>query len=195
MGSLDSYSQIFFHDRARGRVRELSFGASKLLAPQRRPPPGGADTSAGIVPTHEPARRFSRALLSDRDGLRGRGHRDHLPVPWPWTRRAWPVRWSRSWCRRFGVVRSSTRGNGALDWGPVKAGPPGRVGARPNLVVDSPAYRAVERRGQRGESQALVGLEDLNHNFLTGSLEELSSGRAALASGRATSALHVARSR
>src|ERR1039457_1266646 len=58
MGSLDSYLPIFFMIVLGIAFASLSFGASKLLAPQRPTAAKEAPYECGIVPTHEPARRF-----------------------------------------------------------------------------------------------------------------------------------------
>ena len=58
MGSLDSYLPIFFMTVLGIAFASLSFGASKLLAPQRPTSAKQAPYECGIVPTHEPARRF-----------------------------------------------------------------------------------------------------------------------------------------
>jgi NADH-quinone oxidoreductase subunit A len=58
MGSLDSYLPIFFMVVLGIAFAGLSFGASRLLAPQRPTAAKQAPYECGIVPTHEPARRF-----------------------------------------------------------------------------------------------------------------------------------------
>src|ERR1019366_247324 len=58
MGSLDSYLPIFFMIVLGIAFAGLSFGASKLLAPQRPTSPKEAPYECGIVPDHEPANRF-----------------------------------------------------------------------------------------------------------------------------------------
>jgi NADH-quinone oxidoreductase subunit A len=58
MGSLDSYLPIFFMIVLGIAFAALSFVASKLLAPQRPTAAKEAAYECGIVPTHEPARRF-----------------------------------------------------------------------------------------------------------------------------------------
>ena len=85
--------------------------------------------------------------------------------------------------------------NGALDWGPIKRVRPVEPDPAANLVLDRPARRAVERRGGVGGAGAAVGLEDLSHNFLTGSLEELVKWARRSSCGRRPSAWRAARSR
>ena len=58
MGSLDSYLPIFFMIVLGVAFAGLSFAASKLLAPQRPTAAKEAPYECGIVPDHEPARRF-----------------------------------------------------------------------------------------------------------------------------------------
>ena len=58
MGSLDSYLPIFFMLVLGIAFASLSFIASKMLAPQRPTSAKEAPYECGIVPTHEPARRF-----------------------------------------------------------------------------------------------------------------------------------------
>jgi NADH-quinone oxidoreductase subunit A len=58
MGSLDSYLPIFFMIVLGIAFASLSFGASRLLAPRRPTAAKEAPYECGIVPTHEPARRF-----------------------------------------------------------------------------------------------------------------------------------------
>jgi len=58
MGSLDSYLPIFFMIVLGIAFASLSFVASKMLAPQRPTAAKEAPYECGIVPTHEPARRF-----------------------------------------------------------------------------------------------------------------------------------------
>src|SRR5579871_3949418 len=58
MGSLDSYLPIFFMIVLGIAFAALSFIASKLLAPQRPTAAKEAPYECGIVPTHEPSRRF-----------------------------------------------------------------------------------------------------------------------------------------
>src|SRR5271170_2589851 len=58
MGSLDSYLPVFFMIVLGIAFASLSFVASKLLAPQRPTSAKEAPYECGIVPTHEPARRF-----------------------------------------------------------------------------------------------------------------------------------------
>ena len=58
MGSLDSYLPIFFMIVLGIAFAGLSFVASRLLAPQRPTAAKEAPYECGIVPTHEPARRF-----------------------------------------------------------------------------------------------------------------------------------------
>jgi NADH-quinone oxidoreductase subunit A len=58
MGSLDSYLPIFFMVVLGVAFASLSFAASKLLAPQRPTAAKEAPYECGIVPDHEPARRF-----------------------------------------------------------------------------------------------------------------------------------------
>lgn len=58
MGSLDSYLPIFFMILLGILFGALSFVASKLLAPQRPTAAKEAPYECGIVPSHEPARRF-----------------------------------------------------------------------------------------------------------------------------------------
>ena len=58
MGSLDSYLPIFFMTVLGIAFASLSFAASKLLAPRRPTSAKQAPYECGIVPTHEPARRF-----------------------------------------------------------------------------------------------------------------------------------------
>ena len=58
MGSLDSYLPIFFMIVLGIAFASLSFGTSKLFAPQRPTSAKEAPYECGIVPTHEPARRF-----------------------------------------------------------------------------------------------------------------------------------------
>jgi NADH-quinone oxidoreductase subunit A len=58
MGSLDSYLPIFFMIVLGIAFAGLSFVASKLLAPQRPTSAKEAPYECGIVPDHEPARRF-----------------------------------------------------------------------------------------------------------------------------------------
>ena len=62
--------------------------------------------------------------------------------------------------------------NGALDWGPQAGCVPVEAGVRPKprpQLCGASGRRVTKRlRGRDGR-----GLEDLNHNFLTGSLEEL----------------------
>ena len=59
----------------------LSFAASKLLAPQRPTSAKEAPYECGIVPDPRAGAALPRALLPDRDDLRGGRHRDHLPLP------------------------------------------------------------------------------------------------------------------
>jgi NADH-quinone oxidoreductase subunit A len=58
MGSLESYLPIFFMIVLGIAFAALTFGASRLLAPQRPTAAKQAPYECGIVPTHEPARRF-----------------------------------------------------------------------------------------------------------------------------------------
>jgi NADH-quinone oxidoreductase subunit A len=58
MGSLDSYLPIFFMILLGIVFAGLSFTASRLLAPQRPTAAKEAPYECGIVPSHEPARRF-----------------------------------------------------------------------------------------------------------------------------------------
>jgi len=58
MGSLDSYLPIFLMIVLGIAFAALSFVASKLMAPQRPTAAKEAPYECGIVPTHEPARRF-----------------------------------------------------------------------------------------------------------------------------------------
>jgi NADH-quinone oxidoreductase subunit A len=58
MGSLDSYLPIFLMIVLGIAFAGLSFVASKLLAPQRPTAAKEAPYECGIVPEHEPARRF-----------------------------------------------------------------------------------------------------------------------------------------
>jgi NADH-quinone oxidoreductase subunit A len=58
MGSLDSYLPIFLMIVLGIAFAALSFVASKLLAPQRPTAAKEAPYECGIVPTHEPSRRF-----------------------------------------------------------------------------------------------------------------------------------------
>jgi NADH-quinone oxidoreductase subunit A len=58
MGSLDPYLPILFMIVLGIAFAGMSFGASKLLAPQRPTSAKEAPYECGIVPTHEPARRF-----------------------------------------------------------------------------------------------------------------------------------------
>jgi len=58
MGSLDSYLPIFFMIVLGIAFAGLSFAASRLLAPQRPTSAKEAPYECGIVPDHEPARRF-----------------------------------------------------------------------------------------------------------------------------------------
>jgi len=58
MGSLDSYLPVFFMIVLGIAFASLSLVASKLLAPQRPTSAKEAPYECGIVPTHEPARRF-----------------------------------------------------------------------------------------------------------------------------------------
>lgn len=58
MGSLDSYLPIFFMILLGVAFAALSFVASRLLAPQRPTAAKEAPYECGIVPSHEPARRF-----------------------------------------------------------------------------------------------------------------------------------------
>ena len=58
MGSLDSYLPIFLMTVLGVVFAALSFIASRLLAPQRPTAAKEAPYECGIVPTHEPARRF-----------------------------------------------------------------------------------------------------------------------------------------
>ena len=58
MGSLDSYLPIFIMIVLGALFAALSFVASQLLAPRRPTAAKGAPYECGIVPTHEPARRF-----------------------------------------------------------------------------------------------------------------------------------------
>jgi NADH-quinone oxidoreductase subunit A len=58
MGSLDSYLPIFFMIVLGIAFAALSFIGSKMLAPSRPTEAKEAPYECGIVPTHEPARRF-----------------------------------------------------------------------------------------------------------------------------------------
>ncbi len=58
MGSLDSYLPIFFMLVLGIAFASLSFIASRMLSPQRPTSAKEAPYECGIVPTHEPARRF-----------------------------------------------------------------------------------------------------------------------------------------
>jgi NADH-quinone oxidoreductase subunit A len=58
MGSLDSYLPIFFMIVLGILFAGLSFVASRMLAPQRPTNAKEAPYECGIIPTHEPARRF-----------------------------------------------------------------------------------------------------------------------------------------
>ena len=58
MGSLDAYLPIFILLVLGVLFAGLSFVASHLLAPQRPTDAKEAPYECGIVPTHEPARRF-----------------------------------------------------------------------------------------------------------------------------------------
>ncbi len=58
MGSLDSYLPIIMMILLGIAFGGLSFVASKLLAPQRPTAAKEAPYECGIVPSHEPARRF-----------------------------------------------------------------------------------------------------------------------------------------
>jgi NADH-quinone oxidoreductase subunit A len=58
MGSLDSYLPIFFMIVLGIAFASLSFVASRMLSPQRPTAAKEAPYECGIVPTHEPARRF-----------------------------------------------------------------------------------------------------------------------------------------
>jgi NADH-quinone oxidoreductase subunit A len=58
MSSLDSYLPIFFMIVLGIAFAAISLVASKLLAPQRPTGAKEAPYECGIVPTHEPARRF-----------------------------------------------------------------------------------------------------------------------------------------
>jgi len=123
MGSLDSYLPIFFLIVLGVAFAALSFVASKLLAPQRPTDAKEAPYECGIVPTHEPARRFPVRfyliamifVVFDIEVI----------FLFPWAVDA-------SQLGRFGVVEIVVFAatvfvpfvyliaNGALDWGPIK---------------------------------------------------------------------------
>jgi len=123
MGSLESYLPIFFMIVLGILFASLSFVASKMLAPQRPTDAKEAPYECGIVPTHEPARRFPVRfyliamifVVVDIEVI----------FLFPWAVDAQSL-------GRFGLVEIIVFAvtvfvpflyliaNGALDWGPVK---------------------------------------------------------------------------
>jgi len=123
MGSLDSYLPIFFMLVLGIAFASLSFVASRMLSPQRPTSAKEAPYECGIVPTHEPARRFPVRfyliamifIVVDIE----------IVFLFPWAVDAQSL-------GRFGLVEilvfAATVfvplvylvGNGALDWGPMK---------------------------------------------------------------------------
>ena len=176
MGSLDSYLPIFFMIVLGVAFAGLSFGASKLLAPQRPTSAKEAPYECGIVPTHEPARRFPVRFYLIAMAFVVVDIEIIFLFPWAVDSQS---------LGRFGLVEILVFAasvfvpfiylvaNGALDWGPAQAGAPGRV-ASPSEPRRRPSGTSGRRATrQRRRSRTDMGLEDLNHNFLTGSLEEL----------------------
>ena len=164
----------------------------KLLGP---PQPHRRQVGALRV-RHRPEPRAARALpgalLPGRDDLHRLRHRDHLPVP---VRHRVPRARRRSASVAIVIFAAAVFesfvyliGNGALDWGPVKRLRRGRRRRRRRAPRRRPsggsasrvASRPTGRRpGERGGLMATEGgflddgLEGLNHNFLTGTLEDL----------------------
>ena len=123
MGSLDSYLPIFFMLVLGIAFASLSFIASRMLSPQRPTSAKEAPYECGIVPTHEPARRFPVrfyliAMIFVVVDI-------EIVFLFPWAVDAQSL-------GRFGLVEiivfAATVfvplvylvGNGALDWGPMK---------------------------------------------------------------------------
>ncbi len=123
MGSLDSYLPIFFMLVLGIAFASLSFVASRMLSPQRPTSAKEAPYECGIVPTHEPARRFPVrfylvAMIFVVVDI-------EIVFLFPWAVDAQSL-------GRFGLVEiivfAATVfvpliylvGNGALDWGPMK---------------------------------------------------------------------------
>ena len=123
MGSLDSYLPILFMIVLGIAFASLSFVASRLLSPKRPTAAKEAPYECGIVPTHEPARRFPVrfyliAMIFVVVDI-------EIIFLFPWAVDAQSL-------GRFGLVEilvfAATVfvplvyliGNGALDWGPLK---------------------------------------------------------------------------
>ena len=182
MGSLDSYLPIFLLLVAgvplRGTVVRR-VGAS--VAPYRPNAAKQAPYECGIVPDRRSPAALPGPLLPGRDDLHHLRHRDHLPLPLGGDLPA---------ARAFGLVEVIVFAgavfvsfvylvaNGALDWGPrALRGAIAPVGRSSDRTTES-TVRRVGSAGREGRRRCRsrrpgTGLEDLQHNFLTGKLEDL----------------------
>ena len=176
MGSLDSYLPIFFMIVLGIAFAGLSFVASKLLAPQRPTAAKEAPYECGIVPTTSrrgafPVRFYLIAMIFVVFDI-------EIIFLFPWAVDSPDL-------GRFGLVEIIVFAaavfvplvylvaNGALDWGPIEAGPPDRAGVRRGPRPRRSGASGRRAAKPRRRSASGVGLEDLSHNFLTGPLEEL----------------------
>jgi NADH-quinone oxidoreductase subunit A len=153
MGSLDSYLPIFFMIVLGAAFAGLSLVASKLLAPQRPTAAKEAPYECGIVPEHEPAKRFPVRfylvamifIVFDIEVI----------FLFPWAVVAGQL-------GRFGLAEIVVFAaavfisfvylisNGALDWGPIKRVQP--IGSEARTAAST--VRRVPPAGPRGPAGA-----------------------------------------
>ena len=178
----------------------LSFVASSPPRPRAsgRPRPSGAPYECGIVPDREPPQRFPVRfylvamifIIFDIE----------IVFLYPWA-----VIFSQ--LRTFGLVEVLVFAAVVfasflylVPTAPSTGGRPSGCGRAmpepgpPNRPSPVSGRRAPRRRARRPRSVGM-GLEDLQHNFLTGRLEDWSSGRGATASGPPPSGWPAAPSR
>ena len=147
-----------------------------MLAPKKKPTAAKlAPYECGIVPDRRAAAAVPGALLPGGDDLHHLRHRDRVPLPLggrlPPDRDLRPDRGHR--LRRRGLRRPSSTSSPTArsTWGPAKTLAVGHARAAPRSRP-SPASVRLARIARARRPEAM-GLEDLQHNFLTGRIEDL----------------------